>query len=310
MRQLFCAVSGVRLLFSVSSRVAVLGLLILGQLLMDGRATAQVQAVYKNEAAPVEERVQDLLGKMTLEEKVAQLYSMGNLPAMGKSTPNLVEGSKVNSPMAKQVLGDGIGTFVFLGDFAGSTRGPRESATNRNAVQRWVMENTRLGIPVLFHGEALHGVVVNGATSFPAPVGLGSTWDPDLLKQMFGVIALEARAIGNPLVLAPVLDLSRDPRYGRVEEMYSEDPYLVGSLGIAAVMGLQGDDVAFGRDHVAATAKHFVHGQPENGTNAGPNDFSERTMREVFLYPFQQAVQVAHVAAVLPSYNENNGGIL
>ena len=129
---------------------------------------------------------------------------------------------------------------------------------------------------------------------------------------MFSTVALEVRASGNALVLAPVLDLSRDPRYGRVEEMYSEDPYLVAQLGTAAVKGLEGFESASDRldgNHVYATLKHFVHGQPENGTNVGPNDFSERTMRGVFLYPFEQVVKNAHVEAVMPSYNENNGGI-
>ena len=129
---------------------------------------------------------------------------------------------------------------------------------------------------------------------------------------MFTTVALESRAAGNVLVLAPVLDLSRDPRYGRVEEMYSEDPYLVGQLGTAAVRGLQGlksDSDRLDENHVYSTLKHFVHGQPENGTNVGPNDFSERTMRGVFLYPFEQVVKNAHVEAVMPSYNENNGGI-
>jgi beta-glucosidase len=272
-------------------------------------AAAQNRPVYKDETAPIDARVKDLLGRMTLEEKVAQLESMANLPSFGKPVANIVEPSGVNTVLAKQALGNGIGTFVFLEDIAGGTKSPRESAMNRNALQRWVIENTRLGIPVLFHGEALHGAAVTGATSFPEAVGLGSTWDRSLLKQMFGVVAQESRAVGNQLVLAPVLDLSRDPRYGRVEEMYSEDPYLTGELGVAAIRGLQGDDTSFDQNHVIATAKHFVHGQPENGTNVGPNDFSERTMREIFLYPFQQAVQVAHVGAVLPSYNENNGGI-
>jgi beta-glucosidase len=190
-----------------------------------------------------------------------------------------------------------------------SAGGPREGAENRNLLQAWVMKNTRLGIPVLFHGEALHGAATRDATSFPQAVGLGSTWDPELLTEMFSVVAEEVRASGNALVLAPVLDLSRDPRYGRVEEMYSEDPYLVGQLGVAAVRGLQGESSELDRNHVFATAKHFVHGQPENGTNAGPNDFSERTMRQVFLYPFEQAVTKAHIEAVMPSYNENNGGI-
>lgn len=171
------------------------------------------------------------------------------------------------------------------------------------------MKNTRLGIPIMFHGEALHGAVRKGATSFPQAIALGSTWDPDLLEKMFGVVAIETRAAGNALVLAPVLDLSRDPRYGRVEEMYSEDPLLTARMGVAAVRGLQGTSSNFDENHVIATAKHFVHGQPENGTNVGPNDFSERTMRQIFMYPFEQAVKQAHIGAVMPSYNENNGGI-
>jgi beta-glucosidase len=164
----------------------------------------------------------------------------------------------------------------------------------------------------MFHGEALHGAVTPGATSYPQAVALGSTWDPELMEKMFSNVALESRAAGNVLVLAPVLDLSRDPRYGRVEEMYSEDPYLVGQLGTAAVKGLQGLQKPSDRldeNHVYATLKHFVHGQPENGTNVGPNDFSERTMRGVFLNPFEQVVKNAYVEAVMPSYNENNGGI-
>ena len=136
--------------------------------------------------------------------------------------------------------------------------------------------------------------------------------DPDLLQKVFTVAGRESRAAGNTMVLAPVLDLSRDPRYGRVEEMYSEDPYLVAKLATAAVRGLQGvnsDTDPLDQNHVYATLKHFVHGQPENGTNVGPNDFSERTMRSVFMYPFEQVVKNAHPAAVMPSYNENNGGI-
>lgn len=124
---------------------------------------------------------------------------------------------------------------------------------------------------------------------------------------MFGVVAQESRAIGNALVLAPVLDLSREPRYGRDEEMYSEDPYLVATMGVAAITGLQGTSPD--NEHVIATAKHFVHGQPENGTNVGPSELSERTLRDVFLCSFEQAVHVGHVGAVLASYNEIEGGI-
>jgi beta-glucosidase-like glycosyl hydrolase len=247
---------------------------------------------------------------MTLEEKIAQLESMWNLPAgLGMPTANLVNKGIVDASLARQNISNGLGTYVFLDEFLGASSGPRDGVEQRNHLQEWVLKNTRLGIPILFHGEALHGVVRNGATSFPQAVALGSTWDPELLKQMFSTVALESRASGNALVLAPVLDLSRDPRYGRMEEMYSEDPYLTGKLGVAAVLGLQGDSELFDGDHVIATAKHFIHGQPENGTNVGPNDFSERTMRSIFFYPFEQAVKQAHIGAVMPSYNENDGGI-
>jgi beta-glucosidase len=267
--------------------------------------------IYQNEKTPIPERVRDLLGRMTLEEKVLQLQSGVNMPALGPlAVDSLYNKDQLNEPMVKKTLGNGLGTYAFLDEFIGmSAGGPREEAARRNLLQAWVMKNTRLAIPIMFHGEALHGSAVKGATSFPQAVGLGSTWDPDLLKEMFTTVAMEARASGNVLVLAPVLDLSRDPRYGRVEEMYSEDPYLVGQMAVAAVRGLQGDTPLLGPDHVFATAKHFVHGQPENGTNVGPNDFSERTMRSIFLYPFQQVVEKAHIEAMMPSYNENNGGV-
>jgi beta-glucosidase len=272
-------------------------------------------SIYKNPKAAIPDRVRDLLGRMTVEEKVAQLESGWTLPAFGMfQIPSPVEGDHVNDAMAKKIAGNGLGTYAFLDEFLGTggSHNPRLSAQHRNLLQTWVIKNTRLGIPIMFHGEALHGAVTAGATSFPQAVALGSTWDPELLQKMFSTVALEVRALGNTLVLAPVLDLSRDPRYGRVEEMYSEDPYLVAQLGSAAVKGLQGLQNANDRldgNHVYATLKHFVHGQPENGTNVGPNDFSERTMRSIFLYPFEQVVKNAHVEAVMPSYNENNGGI-
>jgi beta-glucosidase len=272
-------------------------------------------SIYKNPNAAIPDRVRDLLGRMTVEEKVAQLESGWTLPAFGMfQIPSAVEGDHVNEAMAKKIAGNGLGTYAFLDEFLGTggSHNPRLSAQHRNLLQTWVIKNTRLGIPIMFHGEALHGAVTTGATSFPQAVALGSTWDPELLQKMFSTVALEARASGNALVLAPVLDLSRDPRYGRVEEMYSEDPYLVAQLGTATVKGLQGLQNANDRleaNHVYATLKHFVHGQPENGTNVGPSDFSERTMRSVFLYPFEQVVKNAHVEAVMPSYNENNGGI-
>jgi beta-glucosidase len=276
------------------------------------RAQEGQNAIYKDANAAIPDRVHDLLGRMTVEEKVAQLESGWTLPPFGTfQIPSAVEGDHINEVVAKKIASNGLGTYAFLDEFLGTggQHNPRIGAQHRNLLQSWIMKNTRLGIPIMFHGEALHGAVTTGATSFPAAVALGSTWDPDLLQKMFTTVAQEVRASGNTLVLAPVLDLSRDPRYGRVEEMYSEDPYLVAQIGTAAVKGLQGSGDRLDPNHVFATAKHFVHGQPENGTNVGPNDFSERTMRSIFLYPFEQVIKNAHIEAVMPSYNENNGGI-
>jgi beta-glucosidase len=271
------------------------------------------EPVYQDPSAPIQDRVRDLLSHMTLEEKVAQLESGCNYPNLpGASTPSLFVKDQLDEALAKKTLANGVGTYSFLDEFTSLLDGPlpaRTGAHRRNLLQHWVISNTRLGIPIMFHGEALHGAVTRGATSFPQAVGLGSTWDPMLIEKMYSAVALESRALGNSLVLAPVLDLSRDPRYGRTEEMYSEDPYLVAKIGIAAVRGLQGDSASSDQNHVFATAKHFVHGQPENGTNVGPSDFSEHTMRSVFFYPFEQAVEKAHVAAVMPSYNTTLGGI-
>jgi beta-glucosidase len=257
------------------------------------------QPIYQDEKAPIAERVRDLISRMTVEEKVAQLEGGWTLPL------------HPTEERMKRLAGNGLGTYVFIDEFLGmaSAGNPRDGARRRNELQSWVLKNTRLGIPILFHGEALHGAVRPGATVFPEAVGLGSTWDPELLQKMFSTVALEARASGNVLVLAPVLDLSRDPRFGRVEEMYSEDPYLVAQLGIAAVKGIQGTGDRLDESHVFATAKHFLHGQPENGTNVGPSDFSERTTRSIFLYPFERVVRDAHIEAVMPSYNTTGGGI-
>jgi beta-glucosidase len=258
--------------------------------------------------------VQDLLGRMTLEEKVAQLQSNSTLPpipalAVGPTPAfGVVKQGQIDEAVAKRALGQGLGAFNIVSfDPKGMTAA--DQAAQANLIQAWVVKNTRLGIPVLFQGEALHGAVIGGGTSFPQAVALGSTWDPALIRQMFTAVAKEAHAGGLDMVLAPVFDLARDPRYGRVEEMYSEDPYLVGAIGVAAVEGLQGTGPTIDQNHVIATAKHFVHGQPESGTNTAPNDVSERTMRAVFFPPFEKAVKVAHIGAVMPSYNENDGGV-
>src|SRR5262249_8897739 len=148
---------------------------------------------------------------------------------------------------------------------------PRKSAILRNGVQRYLKEKTRLGIPQLFMGEALHGFMEHGSTSFPQAIGLASTWDPDRVEKGFPSVRVERGSRGAVQVFSPVLDLARDPRWGRTEETYGEDPYLVSRMAVAAVTGLQSDKFFINRHHVLATMKHFaVHGQPEGGTNTAP----------------------------------------
>jgi len=263
-------------------------------------------APYRDAKLPIEQRVADLLSRMTLEEKIAQMSSVWENPAFFRDPNALVVDTKLNflPDHAAVILKNGLGEFSRPGE----GRGPRASAEFTNTMQKWVKENTRLGIPLLFHDECLHGHVGAKATSFPAAIGLASTWDPALLRDVFTAVSAETRAAGVHHCLAPVLDLARDPRWGRTEETYGEDPYLVTRLGVAAIGGFQGTGPLLDKAHVYATAKHFaVHGQPEGGTNVAPGNYSERVVREYWLKPFEAAVNEAHIATVMPSYNEVDG---
>lgn len=269
----------------------------------------EAKPLYRQADAPVDRRVEDLLSRMTLDEKIAQLITRTTLPLPLPGVPllaDLITGDTINDVRAKTTLSNGVGGFAHW-SFQPMT--PAQLAEQQNLIQAWLVNNTRLGIPTMFKAEALHGLAIRGGTIYPQAIALGSTWDRPLIRKMFTAIGKEARAAGITQVLAPVFDLARDPRYGRTEEMYSEDPYLVGELGTQAVLGLQGDGPTIDQDHVIATAKHFVHGQPENGTNVGPSDFSERTMRDTFLAPFEKAVKIGRIGGIMPSYNETMGGI-
>src|SRR5580692_11690054 len=270
------------------------------------RSQAQDAPAYRNPKLSVEQRLADLLSRMTLEEKVAQLQGVWeNQQFMKTPESRFVDEKGTFSPeRAAVLLADGIGQMSRPSE----GRGPHQMAEFTNTMQKWLKENTRLGIPVLFHDECLHGHVAPKGTSYPAAIGLASTWDPDLVHEVFAATAAEARARGVQQCLAPVLDLARDPRWGRTEETYGEDPYLVTHIGLAAIRGFQGAGPSIDKAHVMATAKHFaVHGQPEGGTNVGPANYSERTIREYWLKPFEAAVKEAHVATVMPSYNEIDG---
>ena len=254
-------------------------------------ATAQTVPDYRNPQLPIEQRVADLLARMTLEEKVDQLAG-GRRRVWAQQSPEAQE------------------IFRKLQQFyeVESTASPRQAAQTRNEAQKYLVEKTRLGIPALFQGEALHGFMANGSTSFPQVLGLASTWDPALVQQVFTAAADEMASAGTNQAFTPVLDLARDPRWGRTEETYGEDPYLVSRMGVAAIEGLQGTSLLIDRHHVLATAKHFAaHGQPEGGRNTAPVNISERILRESFLVPFQAAVEEAHVGSVMASYNEIDG---
>jgi beta-glucosidase len=266
---------------------------------------------YKNAGAGIEVRVEDLLGRMTLEEKVAQMQSIWDAKSEVFDARLELDPKKM-----AQKFPDGIGQFARPSDATGPVsprlvpgRDVRGTVRLVNALQHYA-QHTRLGIPIMFHEEGLHGYVAAGATSFPQAIALASSWDPKLVRDVNVVTAREMRARGVTEALTPVVDVARDPRWGRIEETFGEDPYLVGELGVAAVEGLQGEGKtwALGPGKVFATLKHLTgHGQPESGTNVGPAPYSERTLREFFFPPFERIIARTGVSAVMPSYNEIDG---
>jgi beta-glucosidase len=251
---------------------------------------------YKDEGLPIERRVEDLLGRMTLEEKVAQLGSV--------NARRIVLERRFSAPAAKDLLKEGIGQITRIGGLPGGISLPEASRVICD-MQRYIARHTRLGIPALVHEECLSGLMARGATTFPQAIGLASTWDPALMSAVTDVIRRQIRAIGSVQGLAPVLDVLRDPRWGRTEETLGEDPYLVARMGAAYIEGLQGADLRTG---VAATPKHFAaHGMPDGGRNLGSVRVGPREFREVFLFPFEVAVKVAKARSLMNAYHELDG---
>ena len=286
----------------VLSLVLVLGLA-LGFGLKPSRAQ---EADYRNANLPVERRVADLLARMTIEEKAAQMTTLWvRKPQQKRPNGNFGDRGDFSPEEAAVVMKHGIGEIARQRERTDARRG----ATYANAVQKWLKENTRLGIPAILHDEILHGLMAVGGTHFPTPLAMASSWDTELITKVFTAAALETRLRGSQHVLGPNLDLARDPRWGRTEETYGEDPYLVSRMGVAAIKAIQGPSAPIiDGEHVIATAKHFAaHGQPESGTNTAPGNFSERMLREIFLPSFEAAVKEAGVGSVMPSYNEIDG---
>jgi beta-glucosidase len=276
---------------------------------------AGAQAPYKDASLPVEKRVDDLLGRMTLEEKIMQMQCIWQAKTEIQDAKGEFSAAKAQKayPHGLGMIGRPSDRQLGQAAGAGSTgalknRNAPDTATYVNAVQKWAVEQTRLGIPLFMHEEALHGYVAPDATCFPQSIGLASSFDPEMTQKIFSVAAREMRARGANLALAPVVDVAREPRWGRIEETYGEDPYLCGEMGRAAVIGFAGTDKKLGKDKVFVTLKHMTgHGQPESGTNIGPAEVSERTLREEFFPPFEKLIKETNVGCVMPSYNEIGG---
>jgi beta-glucosidase len=258
---------------------------------------------YKNPDLTVAERVSDLLSRMTIEEKVAQMICIWG----EKKKILLDEEGSLKLSNLEMYLENGMGQIGRLSDTIPGLA-PKAMAELANNIQEFFVERTRLGIPVIIHEECLHGLVAVDATSYPQPIGLASTFNTELIEKIYSMIAEDARSRGVHQALTPVVDVARDPRWGRVEETFGEDPYLVSQMGIAAVKGFQGDARFREKKHVIATLKHFAaHGQPESGTNCAPVNVSERLLRDTFLFPFKEAITKANALSVMASYNEIDG---
>ncbi|MDM8000768.1 MAG: glycoside hydrolase family 3 N-terminal domain-containing protein [Dehalococcoidia bacterium] len=251
--------------------------------------------MYRDPSRPIGERVTDLAGRMTLEEKVAQLC--GCWPF------ELLDHRGLDAERMRARLAHGIGQVSRLAGM--SPEPPSRTAELANTIQRFLLESTRLGIPAIFHEECLCGYQARQGTVFPQAIGLAATWDPILVGRMAEIIRQQMVAAGARQALAPVLDIARDPRWGRTEETFGEDPYLVSAMGKAYVKGLQGRHLAEG---VMATAKHFIgYGNSEGGLNWAPAHIPARELYEVFARPFEAAIREAGLASVMNAYNEIDG---
>lgn len=264
-----------------------------------------VKDVYEDPSAPIEARIQDLLNQMTLEEKTCQmatLYGYGRVLKDSLPTEN----------WKNEIWKDGIANIdeQLNGVGGGRRRSPElitpfsNHAEAINKTQRWFVEETRLGIPVDFSNEGIHGLNHTKATPFPAPINIGSTWNRKLIHQAGSIAGKEAKALGYSNIYTPILDLARDPRWGRVLECYGEDPYLVGELGTQMVKGIQ-------QNGVASTLKHFaVYSVPKGGRDAAVRTdphVAPRELHEIHLYPFKKVIQKAHPKGIMSSYNDWDG---
>ncbi len=255
-----------------------------------------VMAKYQDVTLTTEARVYALMTEMTPAEKAAQLCGIWAIA--------LLDPQRRFAPQQRpELVQFGLGQISRLG--ANSLVPPHQVALLANDIQKYFIEQTRLGIPVMMHEESCAGILTRGATTFPQSIGQAATWQPELIEAMTRIIRDQLRAIGAHHALAPVLDVARDARWGRVEETFGEDPFLITALGMAYVRGLQGDDLTHG---IAATVKHFLgYAASEGGMNWAPAHIPERELREIYLTPMKAVIQEGKVATVMNAYHEMDG---
>lgn len=253
---------------------------------------------YRETSLPIEQRVASLLKEMTLPEKIAQMGSCW--------FEELTTAGKFDMAKAKARLQPGIGQVTRVG--GNSIQAPAETARSANRIQKMLVEETRLGIPAIVHEECCSGGMFLGATLFPQMIGLACSFKPDLAYKMTDIIRQQCRALGAHQGLAPVLDVGRDPRWGRIEETFGEDPFLISQFGVEYIRGLQSDNL---RNGVMATGKHFIgHSFSMGGLNCAPVSMGIRTLKETYLYPFEAAIRKANLATMMNSYPEIDGDVV
>jgi beta-glucosidase len=252
---------------------------------------------WKDPSMNINRRVRLLLSEMAVEEKVAQMQYRDLNYLFDREGNFLTDSAKLDIP-------NGLG----IAGLPHNVLTPEQYAGAVNSLQKYLLENTRLGIPSFIYGEGLHGLMARGATVFPQAIALAGSWDTALVRKVYEQTALECRARGVTDLFSPLMDLGREPRWGRIEETFGEDPFLTARMGRAAILGFQGDPGPISADHVVATAKHYAaHSQPEGGTNTAPANLSERILRENFLYSFEVAIKEADVRSVMATYHEVDG---
>ncbi len=266
----------------------------------------EINMKYKNSALPIEERVSDILQMMSLEEKIAQTVSVapGLIALSDDEQTAVLNGENIKPDRFKEHLSNGVGAF----QLPGKELQPKQQAILRNALQKYVVENTRLGIPVLVHEECLNGHLAKGSTMYPKPIGLAGTFDTDLVQEIYSAVGTEASSRGGHQAFTPVLDIGREPRWGRIEETFGEDTYLVTRMGQAVIEGLQGGSNGVEKGHVISSPKHFAgYAEVAGGRNFAPTVLTERMLRDEILPPFEIGIKKSGMLGLMPSHSEIDG---